>query len=386
MRIAILATVLAVLGCTPGTESGLLPGDDVPTTPDTGGGGDVTEGCTAVRCNNDCRAAGFPGGACRGGVCVCTGDDGTIPSGAGESCGDGIDNNGNGAVDEGCGCAVGTTQPCFTGLRESRGVGACSDGVQQCQGGGEFSHWGPCTGDTLPTPEVCDGIDNDCDVARDEGCPDACVPSEFAVETICDDGLDNECDGVADCFDPDCPPCCGEEICADGIDNDCDGMADEYCDEPCTPVEIATVEGCSDGIDNDCDTRADCYDIDCVWVCCTPESCGDTQDNDCDGSIDCNDSDCCTEMICFGSEICGSLCCMPGTWRYCDTPSYCSWGRQECRPDGYWGSCAETGAPAECAGMYYYNASCCVSAGYCCQNFPFDDTSIGTCTGVAAGC
>ena len=44
-------------------------------------------------------------------------------------------------------------------------------------------------------PEVCDGMDNDCDSEVDDGCPvlPACVPSP---ETC--DGADNDCDLVVD--------------------------------------------------------------------------------------------------------------------------------------------------------------------------------------------
>ncbi len=68
-----------------------------------------------------------------------------------ESC-DGVDEDGDGAVDEGlfeaCGSAVGG---CAPGLR------ACVDGA-----------WGGCIGAVGPGLETCDGVDEDCDGAVDE--------------------------------------------------------------------------------------------------------------------------------------------------------------------------------------------------------------------------
>jgi hypothetical protein len=348
-------------------------------------------GCDDAECAERCAAAGYPAGACREtGACACSGGDAGAPSSAGERCGDEVDNNGNGVVDEGCGCEEDSTQPCYSGPPETRNVGACRDGVQECTGQGGYAHWGECEGEALPGAEECDGLDNDCDRAADEDCPGGCTP-EGAVETACGDYADNDCDGVADCFDPDCPPCCSEELCDDGIDNNCDGQTDEYCDEPCVPSESPFLGNCSDGLDNDCDTRADCLDLECLAECCSPEACGDRADNDCDGRADCDDPDCCLEAACRGTETCSGVCCQAGTYRYCDTPSYCSWGRQECRPDGRWGSCAETGAPGSCGG-YFYSTSCCVSLGLCCQNYGgYDptlpwDASVGDCGDVVAAC
>ena len=95
-----------------------------------------------------------------------------------ERCGNGIDDNMDGKIDEGCPCAVGATQKCYRGSVTTRGVGACHDGTQTCAiaAGAAIGSWGDCTGDEGPQTEMCgsDGngntIDEDCNGAADNGC------------------------------------------------------------------------------------------------------------------------------------------------------------------------------------------------------------------------
>jgi hypothetical protein len=87
---------------------------------------------------------------------------------AAERCGDGQDNNENGEADEGCPCTFGATQRCFLGAPNGRRIGACLDGQQSCIDRDD-PRWGPCEGGILPSLEVCDGKDNDCNGCTDEG-------------------------------------------------------------------------------------------------------------------------------------------------------------------------------------------------------------------------
>lgn len=72
----------------------------------------------------------------------------------------------------------------------------------------------------------------------------------------------------------------------------------------------------------------------------------------------------------------GDCACPPGAWRYCDTPTYCEWGTQDCiEPEpgrAEWSPCVESGAPNGCwnGGMYDAEAEqCAIDAGFCAQDF-----------------
>ena len=166
---------------------------------------------------------------------------------------DGIDNDCNGTADEGCECAVGATRSCYTGPPGSEGVGTCAPGRQLCAMGA----WGPCEGSLLPDLELCDGVDNDCDGAVDEGCmcppgtTRTCyeTPSGMAAAGTPGVGICRE--GISTCVDlagggTDWSPCMGavtpaSEVCRTGADEDCDGMIDEECGTPTVDCTIADV-------------------------------------------------------------------------------------------------------------------------------------------------
>src|SRR5437870_3371227 len=71
--------------------------------------------------------------------------------------GNGLDDNCNDIIDEGCPCRPGAVEKCFKGPPGNQGVGGCTDGTSTCAGV-EFGSWGPCVGSIGPSGEKCDNL------------------------------------------------------------------------------------------------------------------------------------------------------------------------------------------------------------------------------------
>jgi len=123
--------------------------------------------------------------------------------------------------------------------------------------------------------EVCDGKDNDCDGAVDEGCYTCPIDRDGDSVMECDDCNDNDrtvypgavevCDGK----DNDCDGAVDEGCCVCYDDKDGDGYSDCWdCNDNDNTVYPGAKELC-DGIDNDCDGETDegasCHYV-TIWI------------------------------------------------------------------------------------------------------------------------
>ena len=290
------------------TNPGQMPGTEICNGKDDDCDGLVDEGActscpgTAELCNNmddDCdgsidedlqRPCGSNVGICTTGTETCSAGAWSTCTGQGpqpEVC-NGKDDDCDGVVD-------GFSQSC-TNLPDPPGnpnKGVCHPGTQVCpsDGSGKF---GPCLGEVVPSGEVCNGLDDDCDGTVDEDTGGGNCSSSCGVGTI-------QCvNGTLQCVGSSGPQ---PEVC-NGFDDDCDGTVDE--DVPDGPA--------CDGGGTICNGVEKC--IGGTYQCQGPpvqqEQCN-CKDDDCDGNVD---------------E--GSLCAAGATCTSCQCAFPCSGGEFPC--------------------------------------------------------
>ncbi len=242
-----------------------------------------------------------------------------------EAC-DGLDNDCDGQVDE----DVDSPGPCDTGE-----PGICADGLLLCDNGGFI-----CEPEALPAFEACDGLDNDCDGAIDEGIGADGVVCATGQPGICAEGVGVCFAGEVHCS-PDLEPVAEE---CNGIDDDCDGAVDEDLRNACGLCGELHEEVCN-GVDEDCDGTVD-EDAPCSRgrICDHGRCLDPCQQNECPGGEVCVDGLCgdpCVFVECEPDEVCqeGGQCVDPCGGVMCDAGEACKGG--ECVPD----DCAEVGCP-----------------------------------------
>lgn len=284
----------------------------------------------------------------------CNDQNAAIKPGATELC-DGIDNNCSGSVDEG---NPGGGGACTTGQ-----LGVCASGTLQCVSGALT-----CVALQSPTVEVCDGLDNNCNGATDEGNPGGGMACVTGLPGVCSAGTTQCMSGSIVCIQN---VSASAEVC-DGLDNNCNGAVDDGAAATCSDGLTCTNDVCSGGacshpvIAGNCLIAGVCYangtlrpGVPCQM--CNSSFSTTAWSNVAAGTVCASAS--CTGGTFTGASVCnGAGSCVAGSTTSC-SPYTCNAGGTACLT-----SCASS---SQCASGFYCNGSTCVpkkADGAACSN------------------
>ena len=238
----------------------------------------------------------------------------------------GLDDNCNGAIDEGILCTPGCVPTSMTDLcngldddcdgafeEDDPQVGQpcglsnmppCQFGTNACIGGSIV-----CVGAIDPQPEVCNGLDDNCDGMPDVDAP--CPTPTSCVEGGCRmncAGGEFPCPAGFKCMTTPGGDFCVPSACASCAPNEV--CQNDTCVDPCAGVMCGPLEECRFGTCIDCNTFGCPTDQICVDAMCVADPCLNV---DCTAACDsplgcsCNDGTCvgnCDDTLCPAGQRC----------------------------------------------------------------------------------